>query len=810
MLVDTPPVLPVADTLTIGRLAAGAVLVVEAGGTSGAAARRAKDALTRNQTRLLGVVLNRFNSKAAAGVYGGAGEREYVDDSQTLVTPRENGSGRGRTRVTDEARQSNGSGRPPATIVLATHARPAFLADCVASIAAAMSDRDELIVMECCNDEAGDLLAHLRYASCGTCQSRTRPRPSSSTGAFVLARGELILITDDDCRVAPEWVDTMTRPFHNPAVGVAFGPVVGLSAAPGTSPAVIPPGPGPTELWFYTHGASMAVRRTAVEAIGGFDERLGPGAPVHGEEADLVLRMLAGGWTCEVADAPHVEHLEWRDNDENLANLRVYQRGLGAYIGLALRRDTPRGLKLLLLRMHHERVWWEEPRLRGWRFGPMMTVTFARGVLAGVRLPPRRFLPQPQVPERVGAGKAKLLWVTDEPPDRNLGGGNIRQARLLERLSDRLDVTLLLVGRLRDEAVHRDLVECFEVAEPRPERRPRNLIERRVRDVWQALARRLPSEVVVTSRVRRVMKPVLDRLADEFDVVVVQHLAMARVLPAHRKSQWILSVNDVPSGRARQERAGAGRRQRWLLSRDAVKASRYEHHVVSTYDGVIVVSDEDATALAGPGRERARGPVIVIPNGVDTDVLTPTPLPAAPNVLLPASLNYRPNILGAIWFCDEVLPRVQAKVPDVRFALAGRQPVSQILALAGRSGVEVHADVPRMAPWLEWARVVVVPLHVGTGTRLKALEAMSAGRPVAGTRIGLEGLGIVDGIHARVVDEAETMADAIVELLTSDATANALAAAGRQHVEDHFRWQALGEHAAAALEAAAGARRSAR
>lgn len=68
VLLDTPPVLPVADTLVLGRLAAGAVLVVESRRTPGPAARRAKDTLTRNQTRLLGVVLNKFD--ADAGSYG--------------------------------------------------------------------------------------------------------------------------------------------------------------------------------------------------------------------------------------------------------------------------------------------------------------------------------------------------------------------------------------------------------------------------------------------------------------------------------------------------------------------------------------------------------------------------------------------------------------------------------------------------------------------------------------------------------------------------------------------------------------------
>jgi len=72
VLLDTPPVLPVADTLVIGRLSAGAMLVVEAQRTPAPAAKRAKDALTRNQTRLLGVVLNKFQAKYAGYGYGEA------------------------------------------------------------------------------------------------------------------------------------------------------------------------------------------------------------------------------------------------------------------------------------------------------------------------------------------------------------------------------------------------------------------------------------------------------------------------------------------------------------------------------------------------------------------------------------------------------------------------------------------------------------------------------------------------------------------------------------------------------------------
>jgi glycosyltransferase involved in cell wall biosynthesis len=179
-------------------------------------------------------------------------------------------------------------------------------------------------------------------------------------------------------------------------------------------------------------------------------------------------------------------------------------------------------------------------------------------------------------------------------------------------------------------------------------------------------------------------------------------------------------------------------------------------------------------------------------------------VPAAPNVLLPATLSYRPNVLGAAWFCDEVLPRVQQAVPAVRFAMAGRDPVAEVVELAQRPGVELHANVASMFTFLEWARVVVVPVHIGTGTRLKALEAMAAGRPVVGTTIGLEGLAIVDRVHARVTDDATAMADALVALLQDDEAAAAIAVAARAHVEARFRWSAAAVRFADALDACCG------
>jgi glycosyltransferase involved in cell wall biosynthesis len=88
---------------------------------------------------------------------------------------------------------------------------------------------------------------------------------------------------------------------------------------------------------------------------------------------------------------------------------------------------------------------------------------------------------------------------------------------------------------------------------------------------------------------------------------------------------------------------------------------------------------------------------------------------------------------------------------------------------------------------------VVVPLRWGTGTRLKALEAMAAGRPLVGTTVGLEGLGVIDGIHGRLADDADAFAAAAIELLRDDELARRLGESGRTYVEQRFGWDRIGD-----------------
>lgn len=401
----------------------------------------------------------------------------------------------------------------------------------------------------------------------------------------------------------------------------------------------------------------------------------------------------------------------------------------------------------------------------------------------------------------------RVLWLTEEPPDRGLGGGSIRQAHLFSALAGAFDVDLVLVGQLGDERVRRAAASVTELPRRRPPWSDRAIV-RRALQLAIALGSPYPAPSYPAAPARRALERVLERRRQDYSLVCVEHEALAPLGRRLDATPSIITFHHLVSEMIGQELGHtSGTRQRWLLRQDLRKARRVERRAVARFDRIVTCSESDAAILRDLGGHLEAHPVSVIPNGVDLAAFPVTPVPSTPQVLFPGSLAYAPNVDGALWFCREVWPQVRAKVPAAELVLAGRDPVAEVVDLSRGPGVTVCANVPSMVDYFVRARTVVVPLRVGTGTRLKALEAMAACRPMVGTTVGLDGIGLEDGVHGRIADQPAQMAQAIVETLRSDELAQSLGQAARDHVERHFGWDRIGaDFVALAEELMAGGR----
>lgn len=377
-----------------------------------------------------------------------------------------------------------------------------------------------------------------------------------------------------------------------------------------------------------------------------------------------------------------------------------------------------------------------------------------------------------------------LTWVSPEPIDiATGGGGGIRQTQLLARVAATVPVRVVALGPVCDPRIT-SLANDVVLVPPERGGRPPS-----ARDRVRALAGRSIPEVDRIRPFRDLVPP--GWLGDARGSVVLNHLGL-QPLARSVRGPLVAHLFHCAATHLEDEArlASGGRRARWRWY--ASTARRLQDDLVGRADLTVAVSRGDGQRFA---RRRPDAPVVVVPNGVET-AADPDP-PTADTVLFPATLDYGPNVDGASHLVHDVWPAVTARCPDARLVIAGRSPVPAVRALAEVPGVEVRGDVADMGAELEAARVVVVPLRYGTGTRLKALDALAARRSLVGTPVGLADLGLVDGVHARIRQDPVELAAAIVDALGSDD--GEMHDAGRRLVEEGHSWDRLAEQLLQAL-----------
>jgi len=381
----------------------------------------------------------------------------------------------------------------------------------------------------------------------------------------------------------------------------------------------------------------------------------------------------------------------------------------------------------------------------------------------------------------------RILVLSPHFPDFPSTGAPARLYCMLRESASRHQFHLLAsstFGGKPDPQKLAPLVESWEEMRPTP--RPEGRLPRllaRVRRRLSSAPRLVEGLIPLRHHAQELIRSALTDFRP--DVLQVEHTITLPLLEGMRGLPPILTVAHDLVFRI-QERAAlvateAAARADWAEQSRRTRA--LETRLFNSGGHFVTCSEEDRSGL----QELAPAArVTVVPNGVDVAYFAPAPPGTPQRLVYTGNMQTVPNVDAVRWFCEEIL----VHLPDANLDIVGLNPTPEVQALAGPR-VDVHGSVPDVRPFISAAGIFVVPLRVGSGTRLKILEAMAMGRPVVSTRVGAEGLGLRPGEDALLADTPRDFAEAVRCLMADEGLRNRLAERGRRLVNERFSWAVL-------------------
>ena len=385
----------------------------------------------------------------------------------------------------------------------------------------------------------------------------------------------------------------------------------------------------------------------------------------------------------------------------------------------------------------------------------------------------------------------KILWVKAGglvPPNI---GGKIRSYSIVKELAKTHEVTLFNFYAAHSDDVHSALEPMFHqvVNLPLPIATNRGLGE------LASFARNLfsSSPHTVSKYCRPEVKARMRELlaSEKFDVIICDFVVAAAAIPWEVGCPKVIFTHNVEA-LIWKRHFEVSRNPVWKMASwgEYQKMMRFEKHFLNKAEHVLTVSEADR-AFFSDFVERSK--MTVISTGVDTDYFRPDNENERPNSLVfTGSMDWMPNEDGVLYFMRSILPLIRREIPEVSFTIVGRKPSEKLRsAAASESGVQVTGTVDDIRPYVRDGSVYVVPLRIGSGTRLKIFEAMAMGKAIVSTTLGAEGLPIRDEVDISIADSPEEFSRKVCALLGDAGERRRLGSAARQLVEQHYSWSSV-------------------
>jgi polysaccharide biosynthesis protein PslH len=371
------------------------------------------------------------------------------------------------------------------------------------------------------------------------------------------------------------------------------------------------------------------------------------------------------------------------------------------------------------------------------------------------------------------------------PPN---SGKRVRTWNLLRRLASRHRVSLLCYGHADDSSVEalRKAGITTHIVQPKANATGWRLYLQLFLNLFSCLP------FSVTKHYSSEFRKRLDALLAQqsWDFLQCEWTPYARFVARGCRIPVLISTHNVESQIwERRKRNASTLVARVFFWTQEVKMRRFERHALLDASRVTAVTADDVETLRSWGVKN----LALIPNGVDLRSFAPAPeMERKDEILFLGSLDWHPNVDALLYFAKQTLPLLRARNPQVMLRIVGRKPAESLKrALSGVANIDFIGDVERVLPYLHRATVVVVPLRIGGGSRIKILEALAAGKAVVSTSIGAEGLDVTPGEHLFIADSPSDFAQCVNELLASKKLRDRIGEQGRKLVTDRYGWDGI-------------------
>jgi glycosyltransferase involved in cell wall biosynthesis len=366
-------------------------------------------------------------------------------------------------------------------------------------------------------------------------------------------------------------------------------------------------------------------------------------------------------------------------------------------------------------------------------------------------------------------GLMKILFLTAHLPYPPFSGGRRREFELISRLSRSFEIHLCSMTRSwgTDSMYINDLlhycasVNLFEAAAPTKKQQQYELYPHQMKKHMSAKA---------SSYISFLLKN------QTFDVVHVEGYYLLQHLPTKLDVPILLIEHNIEHLLALQQfMVAITEDEKSYFWSEYIKTLKWEQLMWKRATVCVALTEEDKTCIE---RLESNIDVRMIPNGSDNhkkiddvpallynsferSVITNN----SPSVLFVGNFAYEPNVDAALYFSRDIFPLILKDVPNVKLFLVGNAPPSEISSLASNRHIEVSGRVASLIPFYKHAHVVVCPLRIGGGVKVKVLEALGFGKAIVSTSIGAQGLDLSSYRAVAVADEVTDFAENVVRLL---------------------------------------------